>query len=143
MQGSVPVFWEQKMVRGKHRTSISRGPEATEQAFKLHFTNQIKRYGKHFVINLLGTNENEKIISEAFEEQLKRLNSPEIQYKAFDFHEHLGSSGLKFNMIGPLLLDELQPSLLKFGIYVRDDRNAVIMEQHGVFRTNCLDCLDR
>jgi hypothetical protein len=46
-------------------------------------------------------------------------------------------------MIGPLLLDGLQSDLNKFGIYVRDKEGQVSMRQAGVFRTNCLDCLDR
>lgn len=53
MQGSVPVFWEQKFIRGMHRTIISRGKEATAPAFKKHFEELLSRYGNQHVINLL------------------------------------------------------------------------------------------
>jgi hypothetical protein len=96
-----------------------------------------------FTINLLSNSESEKTITNAFEEQLRVLNHSDIQYTAFDFHEKLGKNGLKFNMIGPLLLDSLQPELLKYGLFVKDSDNNVISTQKGIFRTNCMDCLDR
>lgn len=139
----MPIFWEQKFIRGKHRTTLSRGKEATAPAFKLHFEELIRRYGKQYVVNLLSTTETEKIIADAYEEQLKFYNNADIQYIAFDFHEKLGKSGLKFNMIGPLLLDGVMADMLKFGLYIRDDNGNIASTQKGTFRTNCLDCLDR
>ena len=60
------------MTRGMHRTTISRGKEATQPAFKKHFEDLLKRYGNSiYIVNLLGTKESEKEIADAFEEQLK------------------------------------------------------------------------
>jgi hypothetical protein len=64
----VPVFWEQKIVRGKFRTAVSRGVEATSPAFNAHFDDMVQRYGKQYIVNLLGKKDNEKNIAEAFEQ---------------------------------------------------------------------------
>jgi hypothetical protein len=70
-------------------------------------------------------------------------NNPDVFYKSFDMHEQLGKNGNKFHLIGPLLLDELQTELLRFGLYARDKDGQELLNQKGIFRTNCLDCLDR
>jgi hypothetical protein len=49
-------------------------------------------------VNLLTNNESEKIISDAYEEQLKLFNHPDVQYIGFDFHERLGKTGGKFSI---------------------------------------------
>jgi hypothetical protein len=60
------------MVRGKHRTAISRGKEATAPAFKKHIESMTKHYGKLYIVNLLSPLiSDEKIIIDAFEEQIK------------------------------------------------------------------------
>lgn len=110
------------------RPSISRGAEAAAPgnqcphyqkefdvlnpfllAFQKHFEDMIGRYGKQYIVNLLGKKDEERLLGEAYEQQLQMLASPNIQYKAFDFHEMLGSTAMKFHMIGSLLLDSLQP----------------------------------
>lgn len=115
------------MVRGKYRSMISRGKEATTHAFSRHFEDIIHRYGTQYVVNLLSpAKEGEKAISDGYEEQLQLCTQQakmEIKYVAFDFHAQLGKSGLKFNMIGPLLLDTLQDDLTRFGLYIRDLSN--------------------
>jgi len=145
IRGSVPVFWEQKMVRGKYRSTLSRGKEATAPAFAKHFEDTMKIYGRQCIVNLLSPlKESEKTLIDAYEEQLKAANYSEnqIKYHAFDFSQQL-ENGKKFNLIGPLLLDNLETDLLEFGSFILDQDGNVLLSQKGTFRVNCLDCLDR
>lgn len=129
-------------MRGKNRPTLSRGPEATTPAAKAHFEDQLKRYGKQFVINLLSKKDEEKIVGESFEQQVHLINNPDVRYRSFDFYEQLGSTGLSFHLMGNLLLDPIQPDLEEIGVY-GEDEGKVLFEQKGTFRINCLDCLDR
>lgn len=131
------------MIRGKHRCQLSRGSEATTPAFQRHFQDQLRRYGKQYVVNLLHQKEGqEKVISDAYEEQLQKMNHPDVQYFGFDFNQYLGTTLIKVTNIN-LLLDHIQPDMIKLGFSAVDDTGNRIMTQSGVFRTNCLDCLDR
>ncbi len=141
------MFWEQKFTRGKYRAFISRGKEATTPAFKKHLDFLLKTYGKPIhVVNLLSSKEaQEKEIIDGYEEQLKPYRTGPINaapYNSFDMHSIIGKSGTNFKAFGTELLDVLQPDLLKIGLFSKFN-DKVIANQDGVFRTNCLDCLDR
>ena len=133
------------MVRGKYRSILSRGKEATAPAFTKHFEDVMKIYGNQCVVNLLSpTKESEKILMDAYEEQLKaaKYSEGQVKYHAFDFAQQL-KNGMKYNLIGPLLLDNLESDLLGFGSFILDQDGNVLLTQKGTFRVNCLDCLDR
>ena len=66
---------------------------------------------------------------------------PNLSYTHFDFHKEVAGVGYS---AASKLIDRVQDSMLEFGFY---SYNPVIQstetEQIGVFRVNCLDCLDR
>ncbi|PRP73582.1 hypothetical protein PROFUN_02591 [Planoprotostelium fungivorum] len=144
LRGSIPLFWEQKMVRGKFRTALSRGSEAQTPAFQMHFNEHIKIYGRHYIVNLLSPDkETEKPVHDAYEEQLGLYNNQEIKYLSFDFHKQIGKNGAKINQLGSMLMSTLFADLLKNSLYTVNEQGTVSSTQMGVFRVNCLDCLDR
>eukprot|EP01117_Protostelium_nocturnum_P016749 TRINITY_DN6701_c0_g1_i1.p1 TRINITY_DN6701_c0_g1~~TRINITY_DN6701_c0_g1_i1.p1 ORF type:complete len:1212 (-),score=389.34 TRINITY_DN6701_c0_g1_i1:62-3697(-) len=144
LRGSVPIFWEQKMVRGKFRSALSRGKEATTPAFKAHFEDSMRFYGSQYIVNLLSPDkESEKPVIDGFVEQLNVLDHPNIKYLHFDFHQKVGKNGAKINQLASMLMSDLFADLLKAGVYVKESNQIVKHKQNGVFRVNCLDCLDR
>lgn len=62
--------------------------EETKQAFQRHFEQELQSYGKLCIVSLVEQVGKEKIIADAFTEQIVRLNDEKITYVTFDFHEH-------------------------------------------------------
>lgn len=118
---------------------MSRGDQAHFNAFRAHFEDLFRRYGQVHVLNLLSPSEKEREMLVSYKKHIDQLSLPDLYYTSFDFHDYLGKSGTKFNLIGPALLDKIQNNFLKFGIYSNEGNRT----QQGIFRVNCLDCLDR
>ncbi|OWF42909.1 Phosphatidylinositide phosphatase SAC2 [Mizuhopecten yessoensis] len=111
----------------------------TYEAFTAHFDEQLSLYHSIVAINLAELCGKEKAISDAFLQHLLKYNSPDITYVMFDFHEYC--RGMKFENVS-ILTDGINDIIKKMR-YCWVDRNGMICEQQGVFRENCVDCLDR
>jgi hypothetical protein len=169
VRGSVPIFWEQQtgLLPGQQKITITRSPEATQPAFDKHFENLELSYGTIHVVNLLSNEKpNEIELSDRYRYHIRRspLNQERgsneeqelIQLTEYDFHaETRGPGGYEqASMIARLI----QQSADGFAYYLSEEteehgqangydhvvrRPTAILQQEGVFRTNCLDCLDR
>lgn len=62
--------------------------EETRLAFKRHFERELPLYGNLCIVNLVEQSGKEKIIGDAFMEQIIHANDARITYVTFDFHEH-------------------------------------------------------
>ncbi|KAK1164711.1 phosphatidylinositide phosphatase SAC2 isoform X1 [Acipenser oxyrinchus oxyrinchus] len=138
-RGSVPVFWSQVGYRYNPRPRLETGEMETIPFFAAHFEEQLKIYKKQVIINLVDQSGREKLIGDAYLKQVLLYNNPNLTYVSFDFHEHC--RGMKFenvqtlaDAIGDLITD------MKWGWV---DQAGVICRQEGLFRVNCMDCLDR
>ncbi|CAB4467427.1 unnamed protein product [Rhizophagus irregularis] len=146
IRGSVPVFWEQQGLQVmSHKIQISRGPDATQPAVERHFNELEIRYGDVDIINLLGVKEGESILSKEYKERILNLNENSgdnfVRMNNFDFHT-ICKSGSYENV--SLLIHDIQDRLESFCFFLLDmETNSPIFYQKGVFRTNCVDCLDR
>ncbi|XP_036079689.1 phosphatidylinositide phosphatase SAC2 isoform X2 [Rousettus aegyptiacus] len=112
-RGSVPVFWSQVGYRYNPRPRLDKSEKETVAYFCAHFEEQLKIYKKQVIINLVDQAGREKIIGDAYLKQVLLFNNSHLTYVSFDFHEH----------------------------WV--DQAGVICKQEGIFRVNCMDCLDR
>lgn len=165
VRGSVPIFWEQAsgFLPGQQKIEITRSVEATKHAFDKHFRSLELDYGAIHVVNLLSELKPGEIsLTARFRDHLK--NSPLnkhssdhtlLQVTEFDFHaEARGPLGYGASA---QIRQEIFHSLQGFAYFqsgetgpvaLYDKHHAsrsspVILQQEGVFRTNCLDCLDR
>lgn len=167
VRGSVPVFYEQQpsLLPGKQNITLTRGKEGTQPAFDRHFEELEKSYGSVHVINLLSESKpGEADLTHRYEYGVQHcsINSRPEEHKLlrqtnFDFHaETKGPGGFEAaSLINQLIeqdadiyayylseeVDDLPDADDNHGIPSR--RSVVVLEQNGVFRTNCLDCLDR
>ena len=64
-----------------------------------------------------------------------------LQHVWFDFHSECRGEGGWANL--DKLLHELDPTLTQQGVLHVAADGAIRSLQHGVIRTNCIDCLDR
>ncbi|XP_035672424.1 phosphatidylinositide phosphatase SAC2-like [Branchiostoma floridae] len=139
VRGSVPIFWSQPGIRYRPPPRIDRGEVETQAAFEKHFEEQFDTYGSQVVANLVDQVGREKVIGDAFLTHILNMDSTKLTYITFDFHEHC--RGMKFENVC-VLVDSIK-DLIRGMRYSWVDPAGVICEQRGVFRTNCMDCLDR
>lgn len=170
IRGSIPIFWEStsSLIPGQQKIQITRSPEATQPSFDKHFSMLERTYGAVHIVNLLSAfKPGEVELTERYRyhisrSPLKRHNEGEeeehnlLQETEFDFHERTkGAGGYEgARAIRPYL----DPSAESFVYFLSQEivdetsvgqkktrvkRPLVIMQQNGVFRVNCLDCLDR
>ncbi|XP_008428245.1 phosphatidylinositide phosphatase SAC2 [Poecilia reticulata] len=138
-RGSVPVFWSQAGYRYNPRPRIEKGENETMPYFAAHFEKQLELYTKQVIINLVDQNGREKIIGDAYLKQVLLYNNPNLTYVSFDFHEHC--RGMKFENV-QILTDAIFDIITDMK-WAWVDQAGVICKQDGIFRVNCMDCLDR
>ncbi|KPI35313.1 Inositol-1,4,5-trisphosphate 5-phosphatase 1 [Cyphellophora attinorum] len=170
VRGSVPLFWESSstLIPGQQKIQITRSPEATQPSFDKHFSGLEANYGAIHIVNLLSNSKaGEADLTARYREHVKRSplrrhdpNEEEdhdmLRVTEFDFHEYAkGAAGYD---VARALRPFIDLSAESFVYFLSEDieewttsngkpkkfaRSAVIMQQNGVFRVNCLDCLDR
>ncbi|XP_040905499.1 phosphatidylinositide phosphatase SAC2 isoform X2 [Toxotes jaculatrix] len=138
-RGSVPVFWSQAGYRYNPRPRLEKGEKETMSYFAAHFEEQLKLYKKQVIINLVDQSGREKLIGDAYLKQVLLYNNPNLTYVSFDFHEHC--RGMKFENV-QILTDAISDIITDMK-WAWVDQAGVICKQEGIFRVNCMDCLDR
>lgn len=71
---------------------------------------------------------------------MQRINNQNIRYEAFDFHAECRR--LRWDKLNTLM-DRLAHDQEQMGYFLLMRDGALLSAQDGVFRTNCIDCLDR
>ncbi|XP_077352544.1 phosphatidylinositide phosphatase SAC2 isoform X2 [Festucalex cinctus] len=138
-RGSVPVFWSQAGYRYNPRPRLEKEEKETMSYFAAHFEEQLKLYKKEVIINLVDQSGREKLIGDAYLKQVLLYNNPNLTYVSFDFHEHC--RGMKFENV-QTLTDAIFDIITDMK-WAWVDQAGVICKQEGIFRVNCMDCLDR
>lgn len=139
VRGSVPVYWSQPGYKYRPPPRLDRDENETQLAFRKHFDHQLELYKTVAVISLVDQSGREKIISDVFMDNILAYNSPFLTYVTFDFHEYC--RGMRFENVSVLV--ESIPDVIKDVRYCWTDAKGIICDQRGVFRVNCMDCLDR
>ncbi|KAL8703933.1 MAG: hypothetical protein Q9201_002883 [Fulgogasparrea decipioides] len=172
IRGSIPIFWEQTtgLLPGQQKIQITRSPEATQPAFDKHFEHLDLTYGTVHILNLMSsTKPAEAELTTRYKQHIQRsplnqvvsMDNPSehrLVQSQFDFHaETKGPGGYEAaSMVRRLIQDRadsfayllcekadgLRPSSNGLDEPSQQE-STVILQQEGVFRTNCLDCLDR
>lgn len=172
VRGSVPIFWEQTpgLIPGQQKIEVTRSSEATQHAFNKHFDALGLEYGAVHVVNLLSElRSGEAELSAKYRHHIshsslkqKEGSVQSAQHNLFRLTEYdflaetRGPSGYEASN---QIKHELASSLNGFAYFLSEDAprpatslygredaasaSSVILQQEGVFRTNCLDCLDR
>ncbi|CAG4978669.1 unnamed protein product [Colias eurytheme] len=139
VRGSVPIFWSQPEYKFRPPPRLDRTEEESHTAFKKHFEEELKIYKQVCIVNLVEQQGRERIIWEAYGNHVLKYNSPDIIYATFDFHEYC--RGMHYENVS-ILINAIADVIDEMRFCWRDDR-GLICGQNGVFRVNCIDCLDR
>ncbi|KAI1056391.1 hypothetical protein LB507_002579 [Fusarium sp. FIESC RH6] len=144
VRGSIPLFFTQSPYAFKPTPIQQHSKEANQTACRKHFESLSRNYGKLQIVNLVEKHGVESIIGSAYEKAIEEVNrgtaqDHEIPFEWFDFHA--ACKGMKFENVS-MLLDQLRDKIESFGSTKQNDGKQLARQQ-GVFRTNCMDCLDR
>ncbi|XDG06464.1 hypothetical protein ABKA04_006079 [Annulohypoxylon sp. FPYF3050] len=168
VRGSVPVFWEQTpgLIPGQQKISITRSADGTQPAFDKHFEELEQSYGAVHIVNLLSaTKPGEAELTNLFHYGLQHCSLSRVGEKQssdhallrdtdYDFHAETKAVGyeaareirryIEHSADGfAYYLAELTDDMIDVNDSPSHPRMVVVLQQEGVFRTNCLDCLDR
>ncbi len=93
---NITVFWEQQGLQTfGQRIQITR-PHASQPAFERHFAHLTEEYGGVHVVNLLGSKENETILTSAYGRHLhiaRGVFGESLGITHFDFHNAVRIGG--------------------------------------------------
>lgn len=168
VRGSVPVFWEQSagLLPGQQKIQITRSLDATQPAFDKHFRDLEQKYGVVHVLNLLSeTKPGEVDLTNSYRYHVRHSSLNEsaangntdrqlIRETEYDFHAQTRTGYEAAEMIQHMIKDSVdgfgyffcegsEPGRPGAGSMTSRQAASVVLQQEGVFRTNCLDCLDR
>ncbi|KAL0020959.1 hypothetical protein WJX79_009568 [Trebouxia sp. C0005] len=156
VRGSIPLYWNQEGVTHLKPDITLQHYDPLYTATRLHFEDVSGRYGHPVVVlNLVKSGEKrprETILRKEFAIAIAYINQqkPEqerISYIPWDFNYHAKQRGT-------FILSDMA-SVIKTGLdatsffsmcHREDDitkQGQTVQLQHGVLRTNCIDCLDR
>ncbi|GFO16307.1 phosphatidylinositide phosphatase sac1 [Plakobranchus ocellatus] len=137
-RGSIPIFWKQKADLKRLPNPVVLDTDHLS-AFQKHFDQQIYTYGSQVIVNLVNQDGAEKCLENTFSQVITTAQNKNIRYEPFDFHKECKK--MRWDRLS-ILLDRLEPDRKRFG-YFYQQQSQVLKTQTGVFRTNCVDCLDR
>jgi hypothetical protein len=140
-RGSIPLFWKQNInLKYNPLKEIETNP-LTEQAFKLHFDNQLDIYGDQIVVNLVSKKGSEQKLAQKFQALIEeKMKERKMTYVHFDFHHECRR--MQWQNLSKLV-EQIEKELKTQGYFRMDKMGNVLSFQLSVVRTNCIDCLDR
>jgi len=148
VRGSIPLRWHQKPnLKWAPQGVVSGSTQENLKSAEKHFTEAISCYGEISLINLIDKTGNQAVLGSALQTLIQSLKHPKVHLTWFDFHHECRA--LHWENLSHLVR-EVDSSLGQYGFFECSlDANAdwgeevIISLQGGVFRTNCMDCLDR
>uniref|UniRef100_A0A3Q4G1U2 SAC1 like phosphatidylinositide phosphatase a n=1 Tax=Neolamprologus brichardi TaxID=32507 RepID=A0A3Q4G1U2_NEOBR len=137
-RGSMPFYWSQRPnLRYKPKPIISKTTNHMD-GFQRHFDSQLLIYGKQTILNLVNQKGSEKPLEQAFDRMVSGMNND--IYIAFDFHKEC--SHMRWDRL-QILVDAVADKQEEYGYFMVNSEGKTVAQQKGVFRSNCMDCLDR
>jgi len=155
-RGSIPAFWSQlPAIVYKPRPTLTASRDASVDAAATHFKQLNGAYGAPICcVNLVDHKGGELILAQEYAavvDALKQRDAAlfDIHYTAFDFHKECkgGRTDKLNNLLADLIADVDAESycacVLRDGHGLNAEPVSVGSTQKGIFRTNCVDNLDR
>lgn len=143
LRGSVPIFWEQQGLQAlSAKIQVTRTGAASLPAFQQHMDDLLTEYQSVCVLDLLGTREAERALSDAYKTHLSELDV-RVPYVHCDFHAVTRSFDHLEDVAQELARRRDVQAQRESQHYALYRGSAEMQRQSGIFRVNCFDCLDR
>ncbi|XP_066143356.1 phosphatidylinositol-3-phosphatase SAC1 [Euwallacea fornicatus] len=143
IRGSIPLFWFQKPdLRYKPPITLDQNldPQDHQSACLKHIEATALIYGRQVMIDLVDQVGSEGRLEKAFKDTIGLLGHPSARYEPFDFHAECRQ--MKWHRLA-ILIDRVSLDQEEMGYFLTLRDGTLMSLQEGVFRTNCIDCLDR
>ena len=141
VRGSIPIMWSQTP-NLMYKIPISIGPSGRSEAvLKSHVTTLSKSYGGVTAISLANLTCREGKLSNAYQSAAAAVYKEVSDFKfvAFDFHKECGA--VNYHNLSKLW-NSIEREHALYGSWTHGGKHGST-RQSGVFRTNCIDTLDR
>ncbi|KAI0062325.1 hypothetical protein BV25DRAFT_670160 [Artomyces pyxidatus] len=141
IRGSIPIYWSQSGYSLKPPPQLSKNQthEQNLDALSRHFKRTLPAYGPHTIVNLAEQHGKEGVVTAAYRDFVHEVKLPDVKYCEYDFHAE--TKGMKYENISNLIA-QLERTFEAQGFLWISDQ-LVLSRQQGIFRVNCIDCLDR
>ncbi|XP_065216163.1 phosphatidylinositol-3-phosphatase SAC1-like isoform X2 [Planococcus citri] len=140
IRGSIPLFWHQyPNLKLKPKPTIIPDENHLEACSK-HVEELTEKYGDVVMINLIDQRGPESKLQVKFKNVIEELQNKKIRYEAYDFHNEC--KNMKWDKLNALI-DNLSNEQDRFNYFSMNKDRKTISLQEGIFRTNCIDCLNR
>ncbi|XP_052060415.1 phosphatidylinositol-3-phosphatase SAC1-like isoform X2 [Mytilus californianus] len=140
-RGSIPIFWSQRP-NLKYKPKIKINAANYPEVFQRHFDNQVYNYGEQVIVNLVNQAGSEGLLEKSFSQFITNSQNKKMRYEYFDFHHECGNTGLRWDRLS-ILMERLEDDIRRQNYFMMQKDGTVLSQQVGIFRTNCIDCLDR
>lgn len=142
IRGSIPLSWQQLPdLRYKPPPTLHDIAREEQNALCLkHFEQCAMLYGRQVILNLVDQRGAEGRLEKAFQETVDQIEFPSVRYEAFDFHAECRK--MRWDRLS-ILIDRIALDQDEMGYFMLLRDGTLSSLQEGVFRTNCIDCLDR
>ncbi|KAJ1853166.1 hypothetical protein LPJ76_004941 [Coemansia sp. RSA 638] len=144
-RGSMPFFWTQTGA-GLHPAAVVAGTDdSNATTCAQHLQHEISRVGRQVLVSLVEHGGREAAVGTAYAGVVGRCVASEmidarmVRYVPWDFHHE--TRGMRYENVQQLV-EQLRGEISSMGYYWRAG-NAPLTTQHGIFRVNFMDCLDR
>ncbi|KAF6763774.1 SacI homology domain-containing protein [Ephemerocybe angulata] len=138
IRGSIPLFWTQSgySLKPPPVLAADRTHSQNLDALGRHFKRTVPLYGPHTIVNLAEQGGREGAITQAYREYAIEFDNSDCSY---DFHRE--TKGMKYENISKLITTMEKVFATQGYLWISND--TALSHQKGVFRVNCIDCLDR
>ncbi|XP_050520427.1 phosphatidylinositol-3-phosphatase SAC1 [Daktulosphaira vitifoliae] len=139
-RGSIPLFWSQyPTLKYKPVVQLATNENHLEAATR-HFNEQILLYGQQILINLIDHRGAEQELERKYHDIVNMIDSNKIKYEAFDFH--CECKKMRWDRLS-ILINRVAHEQDNLNYFLLGSDGKLLISQKGIFRTNCIDCLDR
>jgi len=139
IRGSIPLLWSQRPdLRYKPPPTLDQTSHT--DAFTRHFQTQVGLYGYQVIVNLVNQQGSEGRLETKLRDTCATVRNDNVHYEPFDFHHECRK--MRWDRLD-ILLNRLNQYQEQYGYFLQNREGKNLARQTGVFRTNCIDCLDR
>ncbi|KAJ2610931.1 hypothetical protein EV177_003724, partial [Coemansia sp. RSA 1804] len=144
-RGSIPFLWKQSSSSLHPAPVVVGSDDDNVVVCAAHLRREIKRLGRQILVNLVEHKGREAVVGSKYATLVgicvadDLVDAQFVRYIPWDFHRE--THGMRFENIKQLVA-QLQHEISNVGYYWHSGTQE-LTAQNGVFRINCMDCLDR
>ena len=145
----MPFLWKQSpSLKWAPKCTINPNDRLNGEMIKKNYDDVKRSFEDVTLINLIDKKGTQKKMGEYFDKMHNQVQEPNFILIWFDFHAEC--KNMKYENLARLL-DMIGKEIENYGYFHMETQNSHTIErrvskknaQKGIFRTNCMDCLDR